>query len=159
MVDLNQLEQLLGDWRGNCKTWFEPDKLADESEVTGQFALLLDGPFVRHSYRSAMRGRPRFGEETLVYDGTMARFQSSWIDSFHMSSAIMFSQGPKTDDGFAVTGSYDVGPQIPAWFWRTEYRLVTPDQLQITAFNISPEGEEAKAVETIYRRIRDGNAV
>ena len=33
-------------------------------------------------------------------------FQSTWIDSFHNGTAIMFSEGRKGNDSFTILGSY-----------------------------------------------------
>ena len=35
------LESLVGRWKGNCRTWFQPGKLADESEITGEIVAVL----------------------------------------------------------------------------------------------------------------------
>src|SRR4051812_13486648 len=29
-------DKLVGNWEGDCRTWFKPDVLADEAKVTGQ---------------------------------------------------------------------------------------------------------------------------
>jgi hypothetical protein len=147
------LRSLIGKWDGNCRTWFEPDRLADESRISGEFLDVLDGRFVRHRYEGAIQGKPRHGEELLAFNALTAEFQSAWVDDFHMSGAIMFSRGRRTDRGFAVLGEYDVGENQPPWGWRTEYELIDQDHLKITAYNVHPEGMEARAVEITYARV------
>ena len=148
------LKSLIGPWEGRCRTWFEPGKLADESTVKGTFRPFLNGKFVRHEYEGTIQGRPRRGEETIALNTVTKKFEVSWIDDFHMSYAIMFSNGPATERGFMVTGRYDAAPDSPPWGWKTVLELIDDDHLTITAFNISPDGHEARAVETVYRRTK-----
>lgn len=146
------LESIAGSWEGTCRTWFRPGELADESKVTAEFKLILGGRFLRHSYEATLQGKPRSGEETIAFNTVTKRFEISWVDDFHMNYGIMFSEGEPTKTGFVVTGKYDVAADQPPWGWKTVYELNDNDHLTITAYNITPDGGEAKAVETTYAR-------
>ena len=151
-----QLSRLAGSWQGRVKTWFEPGNLADESDMYGTMRLILDGKFIMHEYQGSFGDKPLQGFAIYGYNLDLQKYQFAWIDSFHNGTAIMFSQGNKGDQQFNTIGSYAyVTPELEQhWGWRTEMEFVSDDELLITAYNISPEGEETKATETAYKRVK-----
>jgi hypothetical protein len=147
-----RLAALVGEWEGPTKTWFEPDVLADESLMSGKMSAILGGRFILHEYSGQMMGKPFEGVAIYGFDLATNKFQAAWVDSFHMSTGILFSEG-EPGDRFSVLGSYDAGgPEVPRWGWRTEIDVIGDDNIVVTAYNISPEGDEAMATETRYTR-------
>lgn len=148
------LMQLAGGWSGISRVWFEPDKLAGEAPIVGNIQLILDGRFALFLYQSVIEGEPQHGLFTFGYNTTLNRFETSWVDSFHNNTAIMFCTGQPTETGFSVLGGYPDPNGGPDWGWRTELDLIDNDHLVITAYNILPEGMEAKATEATLTRVK-----
>ena len=149
------------------RTWFEPDVLAGESPVQARIRPIGppgdDGPvtgFVLYEYSGTFGGEDYEGAAILGVEAHSGRFVSAWVDSMHQSTEIMQSRGaapaaapaPGGPPPLAVTGAYRDPQGGPDWGWRTEFRLDGPDRLTVTAYNISPSGEEAKGVEAAYTR-------
>jgi hypothetical protein len=109
--------QLVGGWTGKTKLWLEPDVLADESPVLGSIHLVLDGRFAIYLYQGSIEGEQQHGMFTFGYNTTSDQYETSWVDSFHNNTAIMFCRGPRNGNGFVVIGSY------PDPHWRTRLGL------------------------------------
>ncbi|MEM9914866.1 MAG: DUF1579 family protein [Planctomycetota bacterium] len=148
------LPQLIGSWKGTCQTWFQPGVLADTAEVVGRFESLLGTHMLRHTYEGTLQGERRVGEAWLAHNPVTGQYQESWVDNHHMSVAVMFSVGQAADQTLGVLGQYDA-PEGPPWSWRTTYELGDPNHLTITAYNIPPGGDPAKAIELQYERTPD----
>lgn len=145
------LKSIEGNWKGITRVWFEPRKLADESECRGTIRSVLNNMFALHEYSGSLEGKPIEG--IAIYGCSLAdhTLQSAWIDSFHNGTNIMFSTNKNETSPFSVLASY--GGE-PAWGWRTKIELENPDRLIITMYNIAPGGSDEKAVEVIYDRIK-----
>lgn len=148
-----QLSRMVGKWKGRTKVWFEPDVLADESETIGEMILVLNGMFLLHQYKGALEGKPLEGMMTIGYSLQFGRYHCAWIDSFHNGTNTMYCEQQGTT-GISFIGKY--GSDLPAeqWGWKTEIVQPESDKLIISMYNITPDGQEAKAVETIYERVK-----
>ncbi len=150
-----RLARMAGEWEGTYRLWFERDMLAAESGQRGSLRPVLGGRFLLHEYEWEFDGRRYAGVALIGHHIDERRWECAWVDSFHTGSAIMFSHANGSEPGhFSVLGSYGDGqtPPGPRWGWRTEIEQPDDDHLVITMTNISPEGEEAKAVEVEYTR-------
>lgn len=148
------LAQLAGSWQGTSKIWFEPGSLLDESPVLGSIQLVLDGRFALLLYQGSIEGKAQHGIFTFGFNTQLDRYEASWVDSWHNNTAIMFCTGQAIANGFQVLGSYPDPSGGPDWGWRTEIILEDADHLTITAYNIVPDGNEAKATEAKLTRVR-----
>lgn len=148
-----RLANMAGDWEGTFKLWFEPGDPACQSAQRGTIRPVLDGRFLLHEYETEMNGDPISGIAIYGYHLDRGRWESAWGESFGTGTQLMYSTGP-VGSGLNVLGSYGDGQGGPDWGWRTEIEQPDPDTLVIVMTNITPQGEEAKAVETRYLRKR-----
>jgi hypothetical protein len=153
LATLDRLEDALpGRWTGTTRTWFEPGVLASESPNTGSIRLLPGTHTLVYEYESSLEGRPFQGLALFSYNTLTAKIEAAWSDGFHMSSNLMVSQGEVVQGGFTALGSYAIPAGSSPWGWRTELKLVDRNHLVLTSYNITPDGSEAKALETVYTR-------
>lgn len=126
-----RLASFVGEWEGTTKTWFEPDIVGDESPITGKMSLILGGRFILQEYSGELSGKPLQDVAIIGFDLATNKFQAAWVDSFHMSTAIMLSEGD-AGDKFSVFGTYYTGPESPRWGWRTEIEVFDDDNIVVT---------------------------
>lgn len=149
------LAALVGEWEGPSKTWFAPGEAPHEARSHARFRPVLGGMFIQQEYESSLDGEPFEGLAFYGWDTNEEKHVVVWVDTFHMSTGPMLSKG-LADEGelLNVLGTYQAGDEV--WGWRTVIKIDGQDRLEVVAYNITPAGEEAKAIEVQYRRVKGG---
>jgi Protein of unknown function (DUF1579) len=141
-----------GDWAGPSLLSFGPDHPTMTCESTAQVTREVTGTALMMRYDWSFEGKPHQGVLLLSDDAASARCEISWMDSFHYANRMMLLTGAAAGEGEVnVRGSYPA-PTGPDWGWRMTLEMPDAETLLLRMFNITPDGQEAWAVEATYRR-------
>ena len=136
---------LAGSFRGKTKLWLDPSKPPEESPIDLSAEVILGGRWLRLSYRSFAFGGPHAGQMLLGFHKDAGDHELAWVDSSHTGSSIMWCTGKRREDGVIdVLGSYTGDGE--RWGWRTLIRSTGKNALLIEALNVTPQGEEQRAI-------------
>lgn len=144
------LARFSGSWKGPVKTWFDPAKEPEATTWSAEGERILGGRFVRLDYRGTAMGKPHAGEMLLAYERDEARFLLVWIDSFHTGTQAMVCHGKLDGESLTFLGTYPAGAE--RWGWRTKLEA-SPDGITVEMANISPTGQEDRAVSATLGRV------
>ena len=151
MSPIETLAACAGRWSGTSTLQDPMRGIAEDSESAATVTPVLGGRFVRLDYTWAYDGKPQEGSLLVGFNPTSSELSAHWIDSWHNGFGVMACTGTAGEDsGISVRGSY-AAPPGPDWGWRID---ITPggDSLRVTHYNVTPEGEEALAVDSHYTR-------
>ena len=157
MSALDRLAACAGRWRGSSRLHDPHTGKPEDSTSTAVLTALLGGRFVRLDYDWSYRDARQEGSLLLGRQSDHGRATAHWIDSWHMSDGVMACEGAVDTDGtIDVRGSY-AAPPGPDWGWRIVVRPADGPALHIVMYNVTPEGEEALAVEATFARADAGS--
>jgi hypothetical protein len=147
-----RLAQSVGQWAGPSLLSFGPDHPTMSSDSTAIVAAVVNGTGRELRYAWSFEGKPQHGVMLIADDSGSGRCDIAWKDSFQCANRIVLLTGAHAGDGEAnVHGSYPA-PEGPDGGWRMTHEMPTPESLLLRMFNITPDGQEAWAVEASCRR-------
>jgi hypothetical protein len=137
------LDIAAGNWSGTVKTWLDPEAEPASNDLTATTSAVLGGKSVQIDYRSHVGESRSDGLMILGKDIRTNRLSLTWIDTFHTGSNVMQFTA---DESGMLRGEYAAGDEM--WRWRIAIDR-DGDALRIRHFNISPAGEDMRAIEAV----------
>lgn len=150
-MSLDALLACAGRWSGSSTLQDPEYGIAEECRSEAVLTPVAGDRFVRVDYTWSYKGAPQDGSLLLGWDPGTELYTAHWIDSWHMGRAVMACQGASDGAAISVRGSY-AAPPGPDWGWRIDVVPRDGDTLRLTMFNITPQGDEAEAVDAVYSR-------
>ena len=150
MSALDRLAACAGRWQGSNRLHDPHTGKPEDSASAAALTTLLGGRFVRLDYDWSYQDARQEGSLLIGHQSDRGRATAHWIDSWHMSDGVMACEGAVDTDGtIDVRGGY-AAPPGPDWGWRIIVSPAGGTALHIVMYNVTPEGEEALAVEVTY---------
>lgn len=118
-----------------------PSKLHIEFDRNTKYATV--------TYTWTYKGKEQEGTILIASDDEGKDVTMGWTDNWHMSAGVLHLKGAVKDDEISCKGKY-AAPPGPDWGWRITLES-SEDSLTLKMYNATPKGEEAIAVEAIYR--------
>lgn len=162
MSSLERLAALEGDWHATYRLRGDPSFDSDTSSHAS-VTPMLGGRFVRIDYSwdeedFLKEHGPQLGSLLIGHEPDTEPAPGPvtviWIDSWHQQRTAMVCPGTLLESGGVdVFGHWGGGEGNPPWGWRTRIEPAADGQgWSMKMWVVTPEGEEAPAVDADYRR-------
>ena len=127
-------------WVGQGELWLDP--LGNTADTC---AVSLEVHADKITYAWSHDGKPHTGTIALRDGG------ADFTDTFHSSTTMAFTSVSSTWALVELFGTYPA-PEGPPWGWRITLAHRPSDELVLQMTNITPWGEDGRAVRMVTRR-------
>ena len=144
--------ELVGQWSGENSLWLSPTEPVREAATKATVTTAAAGRFLVVTYVWSDLGKRHDGVLMVRVGDEPSPVDMVWVDSFHTAGKFMQFAGSATDDGSIEASTTWSAGDGSDWGWRIVLVSADDGELVIRMFIATPEGEEAPAVESRYRR-------
>ncbi len=132
-------------WQGRGELWLDPE--GNEAQHY-DCSLVIEKDNIQYSWQ--WEGKTQQGR--YLFDNTLNKKSASWSDSWHQPEPVDCKSVVDTGCLFSLFNAYKV-PSNPDWGWRSQLSQRPSQELILQMTNITPWGEEGRAVRMVFNRI------
>lgn len=149
------LKPLEGEWTVTGLSWMKPNDKPQQSVGTSSLAWILDGRFLKQTFKGEWAGQPFEGLGFIGYDNLKKEYISVWMDN--VSTGIFKATGryDAATKTIKETGSFScpMTGEKDMWF-RSEWKIAGKNRHVYSMYIKDPAGKEFKSMELTYKRVK-----
>lgn len=129
-------------WSGSGELWLDPEgNNSDKYDCD----LTIDYDAIHYSW--SFDNEIKKGSFTFNEDGAI------WVDTWHQQKPVQCLNVAEVWGVFTINYAYEV-PNNPKWGWQTKLSERPDGSLVLQMTNITPWGEEGRAVKMVFTRTK-----
>lgn len=144
--------QLTGRWRGQYRLWLDPQSEEQRSDTDALVSLKARDKFLCVEYTWMSEGKPQEGLMLVGVQDAEGTIAATWVDAWHNGDNLMACTGRTEPDGSLTFMGHYKAPTGPDWGWKTTISPPSGHTFRVVMYNVTPEGQEMKAVEMMYEK-------
>jgi hypothetical protein len=145
------LSQMEGTWKATVKTFMDPSKPPDVTEVSCVHKMIMGGRFLQQQCSGQMMNAPWEGTGMTGYDNLKQKYVGTWADSW--GTGIMNSEGTETEPGKVITLTSQMqDPMMGVMQLREVLRIVSDKEHVFEMYTTGKDGKEMKMMEITYNK-------
>lgn len=139
----------VGEWKTKS-TVFGMGGDPELTSGTAKFTLLMDGRYLRQSYKSEYGGMPYEGIGLTGYDNAQQKYVGTWIDNF--STGIMHFEGTVDQKTGTETATSETVTPLGTMKMKMVTTFEGDDKMTFTMYMLGDDGAETKHMVIDYTR-------
>jgi hypothetical protein len=139
--------KMCGNWKADVTSYMGGQEM--KSEGTAVYEMVLDGRYLKSTFKSTMMGMPMEGMGLDGYDNATKEFLSVWIDN--MGTGILYMKGKMEGNAVTYTGTM-VDPMTGGETkYKTVMTMINDNKNTFDMYSVV-DGKDVKQMSITYTR-------